>query len=404
MSDFSPAAGHFTDAGDDLYGSDNENASASYGDESDSYANEGSQYDSADERSDDGIGADEEDYYDEDEIAAPAPAERRVAAGAVAAQPDALMNALAAQTSVLESLATELSLMRAPTTAMKLTADQIESGIQHRRVKFYIETSLADAAQAGAKNHVRLMGDAKKIFGATQVTISSIDINEIDNRFPVSLAIDAAHLPGEKLRSEPTVINELAMADAVRASRREFGSPLRVYKSTENQFSLNFSKQFKDYNADNLTTDITEVRTAKLLGDKINAPQGPVALVPALNPVMSTIKAAREAQGDVVDEKTFIPHLQAFVVSSYEVTQAVNTIRSSLEASTEATPVEKIYFVMSRSNLTQPTIEKIDAAETNPWMDKAEIGTSLKDGHVKENEFKKVKSLAITATIAYRPL
>jgi len=400
MADFSPAANQFADvdAGDDLYDSE-EHIDASYGDESDSYANEGSQY-SDGEESDERAG---DEFFDESASqlksrAAPA------AAQAPAATADALSVALQRQATAIESLATELSLMRAPTQAIKLTSDQIESGVKHRRVKLYLETSLEALSKKGADNRLRLLGDPKKIFGSGQVTISSIDIDEIDNHMPVSLMLDAEHLPGEKLRTEPTVIGELAMADAPRAGRRTFTQPLRVYKSTENQFSIEFSKKFADYSAENLADDITEVRAAALLGDKISAPQGPVALVPAPNPVMATIKMAREQNGDTVDEKTYIPHLQSFVVSAPEVTRAINTIREALAASTEATPVQNIFFTIARSNLTQQTIEKLGSLENEPWKDPAEIGTSLKDGQVRATEYKKVKPITVTATIAYRPL
>jgi|SRR6056297_943790 len=409
MGDFSPAVGaNFTDVGEDLYGdsdSEAELAAASYGDESDSFENQGSQYDSADERSDD------LEDYDESEEAIAAPANQRsralqtLPAGAAAAQQDPLITALMKQNEISEALVTELQLMRQPATTMKLSADQIETGTQHRKVVFYIEKSLADAGKSDATNRLVLKGNAEKLFGSKQVTISSIDIHEIDNRFGVSLALKADHLPGEKLRSEATANNDLVIADCPRQSLREFKTPKRVYKSTENEYSVMFSKNFKEYNADNLADDISEYKSTKLLGKKMqDAPQGPVALVPVFHPVMSTIKLARESSGDSIDQGSYIETLKSFIVSAPEVSRAINTIRKALEQSTEATPVDKIYFDLERSNLSQQTLEKIESNTTNAWTDHTEIGTSLKDGHVKENEFKKVKSLKVTATIAFRPL
>jgi len=97
------------------------------------------------------------------------------------------------------------------------------------------------------------------------------------------------------------------------------------------------------------------------------------------------------------------PIVERFVASRDE-DRLREEIREALAASTEATPVQNIFFTIARSNLTQQTIEKLGSLENEPWKDPAEIGTSLKDGQVRATEYKKVKPITVTATIAYRPL
>ena len=390
--DFSPAGNVF--AGDELYESDSDISGHMSGSESSS-ENEGAENQFDDEE------ASEEEYEAErnvrgslERVKAP------VRSKEVVTDSVAMMAKLG---DAINMLSTELSLMRTPSSAIKLTAEQLSSGVQHRRVKFFAEMSLEEASKS-KKQRLTLLGDAKKIFGASNIMISSIEITEIDNRFPVSLELSADHLTGNKICTEPTVTNDLVMADCVRAARKEYATPLCVYKSTENNFSRDFSLNFPEYTASNLQQDITEVRSKALLGNKANIGDKKLVLVPRMSPVMTTIQRAREANKDIVDEATYFPPCDAFAVTEAEALRAINAICQMLAESDESTPVDKVFFEFKRSNVTASTLQKIDSESTNAWKDPAEIGRLIKSGQTKETAFQSVKSLTVTATIAFRPL
>lgn len=391
-NDFSPASSKFTDAGEGLYSdSDSEGGADSFSDAGASYDQAGSDYESDAESYDSEDGADSTE-----QISAPMPVQKRPEVASVST------DIQARTASALELLSIELSLMRKPSTVVKLTQDQIDSGIQHRKVKFYMEDSLENCAARGVEPRIELRGDPVALFGAKNITISSIDFESVDNRFPVSLAIDAPHLPGEKICAQPTVTGESVMCDAPRARSIEYGAnPLRVYKSTENPFSLDFSSKYPLYNKDNLWDDIDQCRDG--VGEDGSAEE--VSLVPRKSPVMSTILLAREKAGDSIDEKLYVAQIDKYLVSNKEICRAINSLREMLVKSTESTAVKDVFFVPRRSVLTAETIKTRSSVGVSEWKDSAEIGHSLKGNmDVFKNEFKKTKSITITATIAFRPL
>lgn len=373
MSEFSPANALEGTIGDSYY--DSEESFSADGSEysEESFDNEGSAL------------SDDEEEYDEESVGEQMPvASAAQEVAAPAAEANSLTERIAAALESVEAL-------QGAKAPLRVTKEESDLGIKSIDVKFYFESSLADCAKKDAENRAKIIGNAEKIFGAKKIVISAIELLEVDNRFPVSLSLNANHLTGQKICKKPTVTGTMAMFDAKRNTHKEIEGGLLVYKSTENDFSRQFSSKFPGYTVDNLGEDIRNHRDGN-------------CLIPKDHPVIMTIADAREENGQKITPDMFITALAEYRVSQEETLRALNTLRNALQVSNEQTNVNEIYFDLARSNLTSASVESLGSEQAgSPWTDSAQIEVSAKTGQSRESEFAKKKSVEVTARLTFRP-
>lgn len=274
--------------------------------------------------------------------------------------------------------------------------------VVERPIVFSAAGSLASFAQQAKDGAIVLKpkGDMRKIFGAKSVNVLSMKIVAFDNTLPVSVAIDAPALPGEKMHNSVTPMNEPTMLVMPAKSRADSLNVDAYRSSKSSEYAAKFAKMYPGYNVDNMQEGILSDQTFVFSdGTKI----AKAALVPVDHPVMSMLKEIAQQNGQKIDPKRLITELGKVAFDQHEVYKALNAQRELLLKSNEAVPIENVSLSMTRADVSQKAFDsRTSTAMSSLWVDPHEIST--KKGEPRENEFNRNGLVRVTVMAKLRKI